>query len=367
MCRQLFISLFGLLVSAAPVAFAQVANNKIDDRILLQVNERPIESSTAHATVEWDCVNRALTRKCLVYHNDQWFAFKVDLAGKYFIKITAQQCKASKGVQLIAIEGDPCKLETYKLLRCILQIRQEDVFIELDSLKPGVEYLLNVDGFLGDFCEFEISVTSRPFGFPLQWQRTLDLPSSFQLRDSVVFLNWQLPDSLTTHFRHFLIYRKQPRQNRFIHYGTVAGRSNAYGAMQRQYQFNDTLREGGLHRYQMVGITADDYPVLVAEENVTYTRKVPPQQEPPRTIVNLVLSYPAPTRLSFVLYNQIEYSQLEKWKVEFDPAEASYSKIDFAKWIQQGHKSFLLLIMDEFTNTATEYYFQWDGSKIIQE
>jgi hypothetical protein len=333
----------------------------------LQVNAQALASSAAHATVEWGCVNKSLTKKCLVYHNDQWFSFSVDKPGKYFINIAAQQCKAGKGVQLIVIEGNPCEVDTYRLIRCIPQIRQEDIFVELDSLSSGIEYLLNVDGFLGDFCQFEISVADRPNGLPMQWQQVLQLPRSFQLKDSVVSLNWQLPDSVLANFEHFLVYRKLSPQNKFIRYGFVAGRSNAYGAMQRQYTFTDTLHKVGLYQYQVVGITPDDHPVLVAEGNINYDFSVQPEPDLQPAVVKLTLQYMATTRLSFVLYNQTEYSPLKKWKVEFNPTTDGSYKIDLSKWVHQGHRSFLLLVMDEFTNVATEYYFRWDGAKIIRE
>ena len=366
MARSLSVCLLILALRAGSTVTAQVVNNQIDERILLRVNEEPLPSSTAHATVEWRCVDKSLTRKCLVYHNDQWFSFKVDAPGKYFINIAAQQCKTGKGVQLIVIEGNPCEVETYRLLRCIPQIRQEDVFIELDSLMPGVEYLLNVDGFLGDFCQFEINVADRPSGLPMQWKEVLELPRSFQLQDSIVSLTWQLPDSLLTNFGHFLVYRKQPL-SKLMRHGFVAGRSNAYGSIQRKYTFTDTLHQVGLYQYQIVGITPDDIPVLVAEENINYNAITHPAQDPQPAVVKIALLYTAPTRLSFVLYNQTESMTLEKWKVEFNPVTDGLYKVDLSKWIQQDHRSFLLLVMDEFTHVATEYYFRWDGSRIIKE
>src|ERR1044071_3342301 len=115
-----------ILIFVSTGVFAQVANDNIEGRLQLDLN-KPFHSSTAGANVQWKCINKALTNKCLVYHNDQWFSFTVAQSGNYFINIGAQQCRDSKGVQMIIIEGNPCEVATYKILECINQIRTEDV------------------------------------------------------------------------------------------------------------------------------------------------------------------------------------------------------------------------------------------------
>ena len=57
-------------------------------------------------------INKALTNKCVIYHNDQGY----------------------KGIQAIIIEGNPCEAATYKILHCIPQISQHDVYIELKEV-----------------------------------------------------------------------------------------------------------------------------------------------------------------------------------------------------------------------------------------
>src|ERR1041385_4269537 len=94
-----------ILLFVCVQAMAQVANNNIEERLRLDLN-KPLRSSTAGANVQWKCINKSLTNKCLVYHNDQWFSFTVDKPGDYFINISAQSCRDSKGVQMILIEGN---------------------------------------------------------------------------------------------------------------------------------------------------------------------------------------------------------------------------------------------------------------------
>ena len=86
-------------------ANAQVVNDNIGNRSRLIIDSASIYSSTDEATVEWQCINKALTNKCLIYHNDQWFTFNVKSEGSYYLNITSQSCRDSRGIQAIIIEA----------------------------------------------------------------------------------------------------------------------------------------------------------------------------------------------------------------------------------------------------------------------
>src|SRR6218665_2753576 len=110
--------LFFISASILPVG-AQVPNNQINQRYHLSLNEEPVFSTTSNSSVEWKCINKALTNKCLVYHNDQWFTFAVDKDGTYYINLSGQVCKKKLGTQLILIEGNPCEIKSYRIRRCV--------------------------------------------------------------------------------------------------------------------------------------------------------------------------------------------------------------------------------------------------------
>jgi hypothetical protein len=66
-----FLFLTVLIIGATQLPLvAQVENNNIISRSELIVDGDWIHSTTANNSVEWSCVNKALTNKCLVYHND---------------------------------------------------------------------------------------------------------------------------------------------------------------------------------------------------------------------------------------------------------------------------------------------------------
>ena len=56
----------------APLARAQVVNDNIESRRVLQT-EATVTSNTTGCTVQRRCVDERLTGKCIEYHNDQWF------------------------------------------------------------------------------------------------------------------------------------------------------------------------------------------------------------------------------------------------------------------------------------------------------
>ena len=93
---RLMLSFF-LLVICFTLA-AQVSNNNIGSRTELILDAAPTHSTTANSSVEWACVNKSLTNKCLIYHNDQWFHFTPQTNGKLFLNIASQQCRDLQGI-----------------------------------------------------------------------------------------------------------------------------------------------------------------------------------------------------------------------------------------------------------------------------
>ncbi|MBC8082970.1 MAG: hypothetical protein H7Z21_07135 [Hymenobacter sp.] len=174
-------------------ATAQVPNDNIEQRRTLQLNET-ISSNTTGCTVQWAAVDEKLTGKCIEYHNDQWFEFTPRTAGCYYVNISGQQCRDTRGVQLVVLTGTPGQPATYSALSCTSLGSQDDVFVTLEGLRAGHPYLLDVDGYLKDFCEFRLAVSDKPHGVP-----ALALPpltSVVPAADTLFTLRWNLTDSL---------------------------------------------------------------------------------------------------------------------------------------------------------------------------
>lgn len=264
-----------ILFLLSPFAFAQVVNDKIANRIELHLDSVPVYCNTYSATVEWSCINKALTNSCLVYHNDQWFYFTSPESGKRYLNITNQRCKNFRGVQVVVLEGNPCEVSTYHLIHCISFTDQNDTFIELDSLKPNVKYLVLIDGFLGDQCDFEIQWSARPAGFPQQSSLDTLALASMQENEHIT-LHWQTDQQLLEELDHFEVFRQGSTDSKAEHLGNVVITTNALGRHPEAYVYNDSLLKSGTYIYRIVGVNKEhSHRLLLDEKRIAF---YPPRQ-----------------------------------------------------------------------------------------
>lgn len=235
-------------------AFSQVSNNEIDQRVELVVNQLPYSSNTVHSTVEPDCIDKALTAACLVYHNDQWFTFTVPADGRYYLNVGEQDCREKRGIQILLIEGDPCVIPSYEVRRCIPKLDLKDTYVILDSLRKDVRYLLNIDGFLGDDCYFTLQVADHARGFPEQDSYGSSM-AEVELKDSIVTIHFRLESGGADQVSKIRIYRKYQYDEDSLIASIHSGRVNSLGSYQSVYTFNDTtlVRLTGDHQgdYQL--------------------------------------------------------------------------------------------------------------------
>lgn len=264
-----YLILLGLLI-CAKITTAQVTNNQIKYRLTLPLDSAWFPSSTNNASVEWDCINKKLTSTCLVYHNDQWFTIVPPVTGSYFINIANQQCQNLQGVQIVVLEGDPCKIDSYQLKMCVSYTDQSDMFVKMDSLIGGKEYMVNIDGFLADQCEFLIQFSTISRGIPVQIRTLKQMPLKFTQTDSIIALNWSVPDSLLFKVSQFAVYRKLDGEKAAVHLSTFPLKRNAYGETEPNYSLLDTLRKEGQYAYSIYGYSQDHEMSLLVREHFFY-------------------------------------------------------------------------------------------------
>ena len=355
-----------LVMIGSKILIAQVPNNNIQNRLTLDLNSRPIFSSTAQSTVEWKCINKALTNKCLVYHNDQWFNFSVPMAGTYFLNFSEQKCRDLQGLQLIVIEGNPCETKTYRILRCIPKISQDDVFLQLDSLKPETQYLANVDGFLGDFCEFGIQLSEKPDGLPRISQIPDTIKAQASRKGRLVNLEWTVDKDRIDQFQSFKVYRANPNaiKSDFMREQPVA--RNSYGAYILNYTATDSLQKEGTYIYRIVGIQKQtQFPFLLVARLVEY---VEPTSKPvAQRKVSLKLNFTNRVPFSVVVYDDIAHSVLRKQVEEFDERKDRPFEINLGEFIDKGIKQFMILVSNDYTGETLEFSYRSDvQGRLIQ-
>ncbi len=234
---------------------AQVSNNSIHQSSFLVLDADPIPSTTDRSTVEWACINKKLTEKCLIYHNDQWFTFSSPIGGKLFLNVGNQQCRKKFGVQVLVIEGNPCEASTYKLLHCESFTDQNDTFITIDSVEANKFYLINIDGFLGDICSFDIQLSTKPKGYPLKQQSLDTLQLQAKLDQNIVTLNWRVDEGLREELEFFEVHRQLSTTFRSQLLKEVLLQLNAQGKSLDSYQYKDTLQQHGTYIYDVIGVS----------------------------------------------------------------------------------------------------------------
>lgn len=359
-----------ILVSIIAIVFtqsisAQVINNNIDGRVRLLADSASLISSTQNSTVESECINKTLTRKCLVYHNDQWFVFRVPAEGRYFLNIGEQDCRDKRGLQLILIEGNPCEITTYRIKKCISKMPQDDSFVMLDSLKPDTDYLVNVDGFLGDLCRFEIQLSRTPYGLPYVSHSMDTLNVTLHVSGRIVSLQWQIEDSLARGVRNFLVYKSTDNDLKSSRVGIVPVGKNTYGEYRLDYSLQDTLTRYGRITYSVYGIRNDGVPELLGKEQLHFREGIPIQ--PLQNILAIPLNFKNKSEVEIYIYD----SSTDRLLSHFYHTAArkqTVLNVNVSRFIEQGTHRFLIRLVNGRRRTVTQYAFVLDETgKIVSD
>lgn len=354
--------LLSLFAIARPSSFAQVINNSIENRSVLIPEADFIATSTDESTVEWACVSKALTNRCLIYHNDQWFTFKLATGGKYYLNISNQKCRDELGIQAIIIEGNPCEIKSYKILQCIPKIKQQETFIELDSLKPNLTYLVNIDGFLGDFCNFNIQLSSKPHGLSHDAKNLDTLKVSVLRSGGIVTLNWETPRLVVNEMVAFEIYRSSKGSTRSLFVSSMPVELNALGSAQTVYSLLDTLTAEGSYRYEIRGLFKAGEKRILSQQIVTFYQDIKPA---PDQMLNVSLDYKNGTSLQILLLDKKRDQILKQFSFEFNKVQDSNQRIYVGNYIQMGVKNFMVRVINLKTHDETAYEFAvMEGGKL---
>ena len=236
---------------------AQVANDSARNAQSLTVNAAPYKSDTKDCTLEEKCIDRKLTSKCLIYHNDQWFTFTTANDSVYYLTIRNQDCRDVNGIQLQVIDGHTCKPHTYKILECVSLATQDDIYIAMNSLKKNHTYILNVDGYLHDFCKFEIAITTTLPDFAVVPVAHLQDLNGTQ-KNGKVFMEWKLNSELEAlKTENFEIRRRFESEKKFSTIATIPAERFVHGQFKQDYQYIDTVGRKGYYYYQVIALSAD--------------------------------------------------------------------------------------------------------------
>lgn len=316
------ITLAGLVLFATS-ALGQVINDSISHRLSLAIGE-PYTSNTAHCTVESSCVDESLTGKCIKYHNDQWFTFNANHYSKLFINVANQHCQDLLGVQLVVIDGQACQPDSYQILSCVSLGSNDDYYVEI-ATTPHKEYLLNIDGYLHDFCQFSISIDTVAKGLPPA--PNLSIAVEATSRDSIVEMRWSIPDSLKYELASFIIYHRVKHQFSFDSIASLTVERNAFGEVKQEYFFTDTLQEHRLHFYRLVGVAYTAQQYLIDEFSFTKPRE--------RNTSTIALDFPENTPITITIWNHDTTQVLEQHRLVFSKNSHASFPLNLSRYYEK--------------------------------
>lgn len=334
--------------------YGQTVNDNISKRSRLILDDDYASSSTKEATVEWNCINKSLTSKCLSYHNDQWFTFSVEQPGKYYLNISSQSCRDNNGVQAIVIEGNPCEIRTYKILYCIPRIRQQDVYIELDSLRENLSYLVNIDGFLGDYCSFDIQLSSKAHGFSHLSENLDTLNLTAQSQNGINTLNWKLPEGFGDDLYSFEVYRYSNGEKQRSFIKTLPLTLNSLGVAQKDYMLIDTVPSKNSFRYEIAGVFRDGRKLVLDQQTVGLSQRL---QSKNQTVLNLSLHYRDGVDLQILLIDRYNDRVLRQASIKYNKVLDSNRSIFVGEYVAAGISNFMVRIINLKTHQKTDHIF----------
>jgi hypothetical protein len=339
----MLLSLFGYSISAA-----QVPNDNIEDRIPLLLNQ-VLSSNTIGATVQWNCLNQDLTRSCIKYHNDQWFEFSVEEDKPYYINISGQDCQDIWGVQVLVFSGVACTPETYELVTCYSEGNRDDIFITLDRLNPGENYLVNIDGYLHDQCAFNIQLSDEPNGLPVVAEARGNVQGRIALRK--VDISWTIPDSVENGMKEYEVWKNTGDRSELIE--VIGHEMNAFGSGRLEYSVVDTLHKDDA-RYTVVGVGTTRY--LVGDTHVRLDKEG--LAKAPENIISMNLAYEKGENISLELWDAENDRLLYTRNITFDPKRHSNVELRVMRFREDGVGFFKVVLKNQDTGKWDLRFFE---------
>ena len=236
------------IIALNSTSWGQVPNDDMEHALFLEL-DHSVASKTHGCTVQTTCVDESLTGKCIDYHNDQWFQFNSNDYSTLYVNVSGQRCRDMRGVQIVVLQGEPCNTSTYQVLTCVSLANQNDIYVELSNMEVNQEYFIIIDGYLHDYCSFQIEVSPNAKGLPLQ--PTLDFTSQSSRENHIIRIEWQLPDSMKYKIDGFELFRRTASEFKAKYVGEIPIRANAFGEIENNYFFHDSIPANTKFEYML--------------------------------------------------------------------------------------------------------------------
>lgn len=337
--------LFLVLCYFTSLKAQKVHNDNIENRHNLKINDKPYISHTINSTLQKKCLNLALTESCLIYHNDQWFEFESIDSGTYYLNIRNQECRNIKGVQAVIIKGEACIPESYELIKCISNGHQDDVYTEI-ALEANTTYLMIIDGYLHDYCYFDIDISTEVPDFAIvEDENTIE--DELIGENEILEISWKVDSLFAQDIQSYLVLRRYEREAKSKVIWASPALRNALGEAFIDYSIFDTLEaeSPGEYFYQVVALDNDSAKTLV--KSISYLFEGLMKKEDPKDNF-IIVELPKSKRnsLFYLTLNDVKRDvRLKRVSIQYDKLFREV-KLDIEEFRKMGITDFELIIDD---------------------
>lgn len=208
--------------------------------------------------------------------NDLWFSFTTIPNAEYYeVTIAMAWCNTPAGLQAMVIQSEDCNASKFVYRACSNKINTDTIKLFVHAENPGLRHLIWVDGYDGNFCEFDISLKATGplsptdyrflrFDYDLAPTPTDHLPTpSIAFQNNVAVIRWdansldpvalylveQLPD-----------LENMPEAGRYAKVVGIVDPNTLVGNGETFYEFEDYISDylsGTPLRYRIVQVMPD--------------------------------------------------------------------------------------------------------------
>ncbi len=114
---------------------------------------------------------------------------------------------------------------------------------------------MNIDGYLGDFCKFNLELSRIPKGLPITTSINKLIKLKGTAANEAVILKWYATQSQLDSIGSFEIYRSKKTEVKSTLIASIPVYSNALGSRNENYAHIDSLFSDGEYRYRVIGIS----------------------------------------------------------------------------------------------------------------
>ncbi|MEO1451763.1 MAG: hypothetical protein AAFV07_19695 [Bacteroidota bacterium] len=137
-----------------------VSNDTCIKARVLQIDQPILNEQNHYAGLEETALPETEPVTCIkTFENDLWYQFEtLEGYGHYEVKVRPTSCNTPAGLQAILIRSDDCMAENYIYIDCRNPYAEVPFSLHVSDSIPGHRYLVQVDGYDGTRCSFDIEL-----------------------------------------------------------------------------------------------------------------------------------------------------------------------------------------------------------------